>query len=102
MQVFFTYPARADLRNIEDYIARDNPAAASAVIVRIEEAAKSLAGQPYMGRRLSGSRRRRFPVTPYPYLIYYEVAGDTVRILRIRHAARYRVAFQEPVRVFAP
>jgi plasmid stabilization system protein ParE len=94
MQVFFTYPARADLRNIEDYIARDNPAAASAVIVR-------LAGQPHMGRRLSGSRRRRFPVTPYPYLIYYEVAGDTVRVLRIRHAARYRAAFQEPARAFA-
>jgi plasmid stabilization system protein ParE len=88
------------LRNIEDYIARDNPAAASAVIVRIEEVAKSLAGQPNMGRKVSGSRRR-FPVTPHPYLIYYEVVGDTVRILRIRHAARYRTVFQEPTRAFA-
>jgi plasmid stabilization system protein ParE len=101
MQVFLTYPARADLRNIEDYIAKDSAGAASAVIARIEEVAKSLADQPYMGRRISGNRRRRFPVTPYPYLIYYEVMADTVRILRIRHAARYRAAFQEPARAFA-
>jgi plasmid stabilization system protein ParE len=100
MKVFLTFRARTELRNIQDYIAKGNVTAASAVIARIEKVAKALADQPYMGRKLSRGCRRRLTVTPYPYLIYYEVVGDTVRILSIRHAARYRAAFQESARAF--
>jgi addiction module RelE/StbE family toxin len=101
MRLIFSHHARAEMQSIYAYIARDNRSAAENVRARIESLAEKLRDQPYMGQKISGSRRRRFPVTPYPYLIYYEVAGDTVRVLRIRHAARYRAAFQEPVRAFA-
>jgi plasmid stabilization system protein ParE len=100
MKVFLTFRARTELRNIQDYIAKDNVTAASAVIARIEKVAKALADQPYMGRKLSRGCRRRLTVTPYPYLIYYDVMGDTVRILQVRHAAQFRKAFQEPSRAF--
>ncbi|MBS0274436.1 MAG: type II toxin-antitoxin system RelE/ParE family toxin [Proteobacteria bacterium] len=89
------------MQGIYGYIARDNENAAENLRARIESLAEKLRDQPYMGQKLPGSTRRRFPVAPYPYLIYYDVVGNTVRILRIRHAARYRAAFQEPARAFA-
>jgi plasmid stabilization system protein ParE len=101
MRVVFTFQARVQLEKIHSYIARENASAADVVAARVGEVANALGDQPYMGRKVPRSRLRRFPVHPYPYLIYYEVAGDTVRIVRIRHAARYRAAFQEPVRAFA-
>ena len=59
-----------------------------------------LADHPRIGRKISGGRLRRLPVTPYPYIIYYEVSGQTVRIARVRHAARYRRAFREAQAAF--
>jgi plasmid stabilization system protein ParE len=101
MRVHFTAAATRQLRAIFNYIAADNQGAAQRVLERILIVGNGLADNPYMGRKVPRSRLRRFPVNPYPYLIYYEIAGDTVRIIRIRHAARYRAAFQEPVRAFA-
>jgi plasmid stabilization system protein ParE len=37
---------------------------------------------------------------PFPYLIYFEVSGQTVRIVRVRHSAQYRRAFHEPALPF--
>jgi len=31
---------------------------------------------------------RRLPLARYPYVIYYEVGGDAVTILRILHGSR--------------
>jgi plasmid stabilization system protein ParE len=101
MRVLFIPPTNVQLREIHDYVAKDNLAAADAIVSRIEHLTGLLADNPYMGRRLTRGRRRRLTVAPYPYLIYYEIVGDTVRILSIRHAARFRRAFQEPRRAFA-
>jgi plasmid stabilization system protein ParE len=100
MRVRFTANATRQLRAIFDHIAIDNLDAAQRVLERILTVGSGLANNPLMGRKVSG-RRRRLIVTPYPYLLYYDVTGDTVRILQVRHAARYRAAFQEPVRAFA-
>ncbi len=100
MRVVFTFQARVQLREIHAYIVRDRPLAADEVIARIEHVAGALGVNPHIGRKISGSRLRRFPVRPYPYLIYYEVVGETVRVIRIRHAARFRQAFQEAQQVF--
>jgi toxin ParE1/3/4 len=100
MHVFFTLRARVQLNDIHDYIALNNTSAAAAVVERISQVANLLIDNPYMGRKISGSRRRRLAVKDYPYLLYYDVSGNTVRILRIRHAARYRRAFQEPAPAF--
>ncbi|HWA89264.1 MAG TPA: type II toxin-antitoxin system RelE/ParE family toxin [Rhizomicrobium sp.] len=100
MSVIFTPGARAQLRAIHDYVARDDKIAAGAVIARVEYVAGLLGENPGMGRKLQRSRLHRFPVRPYPYLIFYEVAGLTVRIIRVQHAAR-RPTLHEPASVFA-
>lgn len=99
MRVIFTPGARAQLRAIHDYIARDDKVAARALIARVEYVASLLGGNPNFGRKMQNSRLRRFPVRPYPYLIFYEVAGDIVRIIRVRHAAR-RPTLHEPAAEF--
>jgi toxin ParE1/3/4 len=87
------------LDKIFDYIARDNPAAADRVVRRVEEIAEAIGRNPHLGLKVSRSGVRVFPAHPYPYLIFYEVA-DTVRIIRIRHAARRRPFFHEEAREF--
>jgi toxin ParE1/3/4 len=100
MRVIFTPGSRAQMKAIYDYIAHDNERAAHAVIARIEHIAQLLGRYPHMGFKLRRARLRRFPVQPYPYLIYFEVAGGLVRIIRIRHAARKRAAFHDLARPF--
>ena len=100
MRVIFTPGARAQLRTIYDCIARDNEIAAHAVVARVEYLASLLGRHPHMGFKLPRGRLRRFPARPYPYLIYFEWADDFVRIIRIRHASRYRPAFHDLPRPF--
>lgn len=93
--------ARKQLAAIHDHIARDNVAAARAVVVRVEAVAEFLGANPDADYKLPRGRLRRFPVHSYPYLIYYEVVRSEVRVLRVRHATRYRLAVHEPVPAFA-
>ena len=101
MRVTFMPGARAQLRAIYDDLAKDNEAAARAIIARAEEIARLLGDNPRIGRKLPHSRLRRFPLKPYPYLIYYEVVGRLVRIIRVRHAMRRHPTFHEPAPPFA-
>jgi plasmid stabilization system protein ParE len=100
MRVIFTPGARAQLKAIYDYIARDNEITAHAVVARIEYLADLLGQYPNIGFKLPHGRLRRFPVRPYPYLIYFEVTEERVRIIRVRHAAQYRQAFHDLPRPF--
>ena len=43
---------------------------------------------PYMGRRTEDPVIRRMMVSPYPYLIFYEVTETEVVIHAVRHGAR--------------
>ena len=40
---------------------------------------------------------RMYVVKPYPYIVFYryEARSDTVRIIRVRHAARRRGGLQD-------
>jgi len=69
-------------------------------MLRVEEVSQFLADNPGAGFKLPHRRLRRFPVRPYPYLIYFERAKHAIRIVRIRHAARYRPAFHEQPHAF--
>lgn len=95
MRAVFTFRARTQLQAIHDYIARDNPAAARSVIQRVEVVAQFLAENPCAGFKLSRGKLHRFPVRPYPYLLYYEISERAVQIVRVRHAAQFRKAFHE-------
>jgi toxin ParE1/3/4 len=71
-----------------DYIARDNPAAADRVLLKIERAVKHLSEHPAMGRpgRVHGTRE--LVVSGTPYVIPYRVRADALEILRVFHSAR--------------
>jgi plasmid stabilization system protein ParE len=99
MRVRFLRRARRQLGEIYDYIALNDASAARAVITRVESVASLLSENPHLGRAVSPSGIRMFPVPPYPYVIYYRVRQD-VEILRVRHAARRRLQFHENQREY--
>jgi len=55
---------------------------------RIRDLADLLLIYPKIGRRTEDPTIRRIPTTPYPYLVFYEVAETEIIIHAVRHAAR--------------
>ena len=86
-EVVWTDPAPATLEAIRIYIEQFNPRAARQLAVSLVEAGNSLAQFPHRGRPVTGTDMREL-VTSYPYIIRYQVIGDEVVILRVRHGAR--------------
>lgn len=87
MLLFWTPEAFADRDAIYTYIEERNPQAALALDERFASRAAAVAGNPMMGRpgRVSGTRE----LVIHPnYILVYDIAGDTVRLLRVVHAAR--------------
>ncbi len=72
-----------DLAGIIRYIERFDPQAAEGIGSRLYELAYSLADFPQRGR--PGPNGTREMVTVPPYILSYVFAGDTVRIVGIRH-----------------
>jgi len=100
MRVTLTRVATRQLQAIFAYTADENPIAAQRVVERVEEIRRLLSENAEIGRKLQQRRLRWFPLTPFPYLIYYEVSGQTVRIVRIWHASRRRSALHEHLQPF--
>lgn len=88
LKLRWTRPALADLVEAQNYIARDNPAAAEAVAQRVWDAAKRLCDNPEIGRQGHVQGTREWPVSQTPYLIVYRVKNDAVEILRVWHGRR--------------
>ncbi|SFP89743.1 type II toxin-antitoxin system RelE/ParE family toxin [Sphingomonas rubra] len=75
-----------DLANIIDYIKRFNLDAAREIGAKLFDLSESLTRFPRRGRPAANDTREL--VTTPPYVLTYEVDGDTVHILSIRHGAR--------------
>ena len=88
MKVRYTTPALADLDSILDHIAAHSPQGAGRVQARIQTIIDLLLTHPYIGVRTDDPSIRRLTTQPYPYLIFYEVAGHEIVIHAIRHGAR--------------
>lgn len=79
--------ARADLLAIVAHIAQDNPDAAEKLADEIEAKAEKLRTHPNLFR--AGRKRgTRELVAHENYLVIYRVMGNTVIILRVKHAAQ--------------
>lgn len=87
MRLVWTKPASLDRKEIREYIAQDNPAAALALDELISEKASRLVDHPSLGRpgRVAGTREL---IAHQNYILIYDLAGDLVRVLRVLHAAR--------------
>jgi len=88
-KILRTLLADADLEEIWAYIARDNPAAADKLIRQISDMFGLLADNPEIGIRQDDIRPGlRCKPLRRNHLIFYEVAGDVIRILRVLHGSR--------------
>lgn len=88
VRLLYTRPALANLDAILDFIGEWSPAGAEKVKRRIQIITETLLSHPYVGVSTDDPTIRRMMTTPYPYVIFYEVAGEHVIIHAVRHAAR--------------
>jgi len=82
--------ARQELRDIRDYIARDDFEAATRWIFKLRDAIRMLARNPKAGhsrKDLTDKPVRFWPVGRY--VIIYEIQQDSVVILAVTQGARY-------------
>jgi toxin ParE1/3/4 len=80
--------ARSDLREIWKHVARDNPDAAARLRDKVEEVFLMLARHPLLGQMCEELRGGLRFFCSSNYVIYYELAGRRVRIVRVLHGAR--------------
>jgi addiction module RelE/StbE family toxin len=87
MKLVWTRTASSDRKDIREYIAQNNPAAALALDELISEKASRLVDHPGLGRpgRVKGTREL---VAHQNYILIYDTVDDLVRILRVLHAAK--------------
>jgi toxin ParE1/3/4 len=89
VRVIVTVKAKMDLIEIARYVAEDNPAAADAIVDRLQRECERMDTAPLRYPLVSRHEQlgiRRRPVGNY--LIFYRVGRDAIDILRILHAAR--------------
>jgi addiction module RelE/StbE family toxin len=90
VEIVWSALARARLRDIRAYIARDKPNAAEKLATRIIVLVEALKEHPHLGRAGSEPGVRELIVGGTPYLILYKVVGKTVMISTIWHSAQAR------------
>jgi toxin ParE1/3/4 len=87
VQVIWSPAALREISEIQRYIAQFNPRAAARLAEALLAAGDDLVTFPNRGRSVPGTTLRELTVI-YPYIIRYRIAGDQVRILRVRHGRR--------------
>lgn len=87
--VIWSTPARNDLKQIYDYIAKDSKYYATNVVEKIIAKAENLNEFPEIGRVVPeiGDENVRELII-YSYRLIYEVVPDNVQILAIIHGKR--------------
>ena len=88
-EIVWSEPALSDLDAIADYIALENPAAASELVERIFEHIEQLADHPESGsrpRELGRSRYRQ--IVESPCRIFYRYDGHRVFMLHVMRTER--------------
>jgi toxin ParE1/3/4 len=83
-----TESARADLREIRAYIAKDNPAAARRVVERLRAQARKLAATPGIGRHREDLRPELFSFPVGRHILFYRPQPGGIVLVRVLHGAR--------------
>lgn len=90
-QIVWTEPALSDLDAIADYIALENPAAASELVRRVFRHVGQLVTHPESSRppELTGSRYRQ--IAEPPCRVFYRFDGHTIFVLHVMRSERLLV-----------
>ncbi len=89
-EIVWSEPAIADLEAIADYIALENPSAASALVARIFGHVRQLETHPESGSRPRelGSRTRYRQIVEPPCRIFYRFDGAHVFVVHVMRTER--------------
>ena len=88
MRVRWTSAAAEDLENIANYLFEKTPENAPRLIREIYGAPSALKSFPKRGRVGKKEGTRELVMPSLPYVIVYQVRGDTVHIVRILHTSQ--------------
>jgi toxin ParE1/3/4 len=80
--------ARARLRDIQTFIAKDKPEAAARLATRIVAVVETLRQHPHLGRAGAEPGIRELVIGGTPYVVLYRVQGTRVTITTIWHGAQ--------------
>ena len=86
MRVVWSPSALQEILDIYTFIAKHNPRAASDLVDALLKLGDSLGNFPRKGRPVGDNLRELTAV--YPYIIRYELLGNEVTILQVRHGRR--------------
>lgn len=87
-RISFTQDARQDMKEIYEYIAEDNIAAADKHMQRLQERWRALLNQPRLGRKREEIRTGYRSVTAGDYVIFYRPLVDGIEVMRVIHGSR--------------
>lgn len=89
VEIIWTEPALSDLDAVADYIALENPAAASDWVKRVITHVDQLAEHPDSGSRLPELGRSRYRQIVEPFCrVLYRFDGERVLVLHVMRAER--------------
>jgi addiction module RelE/StbE family toxin len=88
-EIVWTEPALSDLDAIADYIALDNPIAASKLVKRVFEHVEQLSDHPESGSHPPELGRSRYrQIVEPPCRVFYRYDGEKVFILYVMRSER--------------
>jgi toxin ParE1/3/4 len=88
MRVRYTLQARSDLDAIYTYIDQRSLAGAQAVKELLERRIAGLGEFPFMAPETDEPGVYELSIVQYPYKVLFEVAGQEVWVLHIRHTSQ--------------
>ncbi|MBN2309678.1 MAG: type II toxin-antitoxin system RelE/ParE family toxin [Candidatus Hydrogenedentes bacterium] len=93
-RLIWTEPALADLDAIAEYIALDNPRAASRFVRRVFDTAKRLEAHPRSGKRPPELTRTHYrEIVVPPCRVFYRLEKDNVYILYVMRSEQLLRAY---------
>jgi toxin ParE1/3/4 len=90
MKIEWSLAAVRDLDEIQEYIQQHSPKGAERVWVRVHQRIALQAEIPFAAPLYRGGPARMLVVTGTPYLVFYVVEGDVLRVEQIVHGAQNR------------
>ena len=88
-RLIWTEPALLDLEEIAEYIALDDPLAASRYVQKVFDRVERLEAHPKSGKRPSELQRSPYrEVVVPPCRVFYRIEGDAVYILYVMRSER--------------
>jgi toxin ParE1/3/4 len=92
IEIVWSALARTRLQEIRAYVAKDKPAAAERLAIRIIAIVETLRTHPHLGRLGAEPGIRELVIGNTPYIILYRAQGQRVIISTIWHGAQRRSA----------